>query len=80
MASCPLIGFLSCGQADITAMQSASARMSNLSPADDTVGSKDVEPSDVIGIFIQRLNGSGTSGADRPITAIAIRRLSAQLS
>ena len=64
----------------MTAMQSASARMTNLSPADDTVGSKDVAPSGVIGIFIHKLNGSGTSGADKLIAANAMRRLSAQLS
>ena len=64
----------------MTAMQSAKARISKLSPADDIVGSKEVEPSEVIGIFIHKLNGSGTSGTGKPMADNAIRRLSAQLS
>ena len=79
-ASAPLIGFLSCGQADMTAIKSSSTLNPKTSPCDETVASKEVWPSGEMGIFIHKLNGSGTCGASSPIALNAIRKLSVQLS
>ena len=75
----PLIGTISCGHVDITTTTSWWARRQTKSPGLDNGGQKSVLPSSVNGMFIQRLSGDGVSGAVKPISAIAVARLSVQL-
>ena len=63
--SAPLIGIMSCGQADIATMQSISARRTTRSPGFATVGSQSMPPSAPTGMFIQTLKGCGTSRRPR---------------
>jgi len=59
----PLMGFMSCGQADITTITSHNAFSLTRSCGLETVGSKVVLPFGAMGMFIHKLNGSGIDGA-----------------
>src|SRR4029450_7740156 len=76
----PLIGTISCGQAEKATTQSNSARSNRQSPGLHTGGSKVRLPSACTGMFIKRFQGEGVSDACSPSAARAAARLSVQLS
>src|SRR5580693_7301812 len=68
------------GQADITMMQSMSARKTRLSPGFETVSRHSRSPLGSTGMFIHRLKDAGHTGEARPSDPRARWRLSAQLA
>lgn len=76
----PLIGKMSCGQAEKAITTSISARSRTKLPGVETGGSKETVPSGWTGMFMNRFSGLGVSAMAKPISAIAAQRLSWQLS
>src|SRR5205085_5832767 len=76
----PLIGRMSCGQAENAMTRSISARNRTYPPGSGLGGgAKASMPSGAHGIFMNRLSGLGTSGGVKPSACIPAKRLSVQL-
>src|SRR5207237_233608 len=75
----PLIGIMSCGQAENAIMQSISARNVTWLPSVLTGGRASTLLPSSTGMFMNKLSGAGVSAAASPSSRIAAARLSAQL-
>src|SRR5260370_30503737 len=74
------MGMISCGHADITMMQSISARKTMLSPGFDVGSRHSRSPAAWTGMFIHKLNDAGQGGGVRLSAVKARCKLLAQLS
>jgi len=74
----PLVGAMSCGQAEKTRIRSSSARRTTKSPGADTGGAMTCLPSGCTWEFSQRFSGHGVVTRPRPAARMAAARLSVQ--